>query len=57
MHQINKIFINILFFHYSQNVFVAGPYSFAGWMNGFADQIWSTGYSLETPDLDVDNIY
>jgi len=34
--QINKLFVNILFFHLTK--------CFAGW-------IWPTGLSLETPDL------
>ena len=36
-YQINKLSVNILFFHYS-------------W-NGFAGRIWPAGGSLETPDL------
>ena len=44
MSQIKKFFVNILFFHYSQNV------SAAGW-NGFASRICPADRSLKTPNL------
>ena len=43
-YQINKLFINILFSHYCQNVFAAESNSFAG-------RIWPAGRSLEIPVL------
>jgi len=44
-YQINTFFVNLLFFHYWQNVFCGG------W-NGFPGQIWPVGRSVENPSID-----
>jgi len=55
LYQMNKFFVNILFFHRWQNVFATE------W-NGFVGRIWPAGRSLETPALnyctpDIQQLY